>query len=150
AGRRGAGLALVAAAAMLWFADAAAQQFNPSTTTTSPIERVLPTPQPHAAPRLIAPPEGQAESAEEGARGRIGTIERPGSTVYGNDELVPYYAGVSGKPVAQGRVAQIVRDMQTRYRNDGYFLTVVHGAVDQTNGVNVLRVRVVEGFISDV
>src|SRR5262249_12514609 len=118
--------------------------------TTSPIERVLPTPQPHASPRLIAPPETPAETSEGGVRVVIGAVDVSGATVYRVEELAPYYADIVGKAVPQDRVAQVVREIQTRYRNDGYFLTVVHGAVDQANGVNSLHVRVIEGFISDV
>jgi hemolysin activation/secretion protein len=117
---------------------------------TSPIERMLPEPQPRAEPRLLAPPEAPPPGGEGTLPVVIGSIEITGATVYGTAELATYYNTIIGQTVPQDRIAQIVRDIQTRYRTDGYFLTVVRGSVDQQDSVNVLHVRVVEGFISDV
>ncbi len=80
----------------------------------------------------------------------IRSVEITGATEYTTAELAQFYAGVVNQTVPQDRVANVVRDIQTKYRNDGYFLTVVRGAIEPADAGPVLRVRVIEGFISDV
>ena len=123
----------------------------PVTAPTSPIERVLPVPQPQAEPRLLQMPQ-TPETGEEGAAViTIRSVEITGATVYSSEELAPFYAGFVGRPAPQDEVAKAVREIQTKYRSDGYFLSVVHGTVDPVEGGGyVLRIRVIEGFISDV
>lgn len=117
---------------------------------SSPIERVLPQSQPQAAPRLTPPPAPTPAGPEGGPAVTIRSVEITGATVYESAELASLYAGIVGQPVPQDRVAGIVRAIQAKYRNDGYFLTVVRGTIEQVDGAAVLRIRVIEGFISDV
>jgi hemolysin activation/secretion protein len=129
---------------------ALAQIAPPGPLVTSPIERVLPVPQPRAEPRLIQPPETPGTVNEGVAPITVQSVEITGATVYGSDELAPFYAGIVGKSVPQDQVAKAVQDIQTKYRSDGYFLSVVHGTVDVVDGNVILRIRVIEGFISDI
>jgi hemolysin activation/secretion protein len=117
---------------------------------SSPIERVLPTPQPRAEPRLLQQPETPPPAVDGGAQVVIRAIEITGATIYRDDQLRPFYDGIVGQSVPQDRIAQVIRDIQTKYRSDGYFLSVVRGAIDQVDGENVLHIRVIEGFISDI
>jgi hemolysin activation/secretion protein len=144
------GVAALAGALISIGADAGAQGNAGAVTTTSPIERVLPVPQPRAEPRLLQTPEPQPSGEDSATLVTIRSIEVTGATIYRSDELAALYAGIVGAPVPQARVTQAVRDIQTRYRSDGYFLTVVHANADPVEGGYVLRINVIEGFISDI
>lgn len=117
---------------------------------SSPIERHQTEPQPKALPRLAPAPAPPGPAAESGARVTIASVEITGDTVYGSAALAPLYAGLVGRTVPESAVEEAVRAIQSKYRDDGYFLTVVRGAVETADGKHVLRVRVVEGYISDV
>jgi hemolysin activation/secretion protein len=117
---------------------------------SSPIERVLPEAQPQAQPRLLQPPAPAPAGPEGGPPVTLRSVEITGATEYSTAELAGFYAGIVGQTVPQDRVANVVRDIQTKYRNDGYFLTVVRGAIEPEDAGPVLRIRVIEGFISDV
>ena len=52
--------------------------------------------------------------------------------------------------VPRTRLDEIVRGLQTKYREDGYILTVVHGQFERSNGRIVFVIQAVEGYIGDV
>jgi hemolysin activation/secretion protein len=118
--------------------------------TTSPIERAQPEAQPRAVPPLLPTPAPGAPEVPAGPPVTIQAVDVQGATAYKPGELEPYYSGIIGKSVPLGQVSTVLQQIQGRYRNDGYVLTVVRGTVEPVDGRATLRIRVVEGFISDV
>src|SRR5260370_9410366 len=118
--------------------------------TISPIERALPEAQPRAVPPLLPTPAPGAPEVPAGPPVTIQAVEIQGATAYKPGELEPYYSGIVGKSVPLGQISTVLQRFQTKYRNDGYVLTVVRGTAEPVGGRSTLRIRVVEGFISDV
>ena len=132
-------------------APAAQAQATPGAPlTTSPIERALPQQQPRAVPPLLPTPAPGAPEVPAGPPVTVQAVDVQGATAYTPAELEPYYSGIVGKSVPLGEISGVLQQIQTRYRNDGYVLTVVRGTVEPVEGRSTLRIRVVEGFISDV
>src|SRR5260221_3843640 len=117
---------------------------------TPPMERAVPEPQPRAVPPLLQRPTPAAPEVPSGPPVTIQAVEIQGATAYKPDEIEPYYSGIVGKSVPLGQISTVLQQIQTKYRNDGYVLTVVRGTVEPVDGRSTLRIRVVEGFISDV
>ncbi len=142
---RGAALALLIA----WHGPAEAQigagEIGPP---TSPIERMQPPTQPQVAPPEAPPPEAPPEEA--GPPIHVTRIAIEGATVYPAATLATYFAGIEGATVPRDRLAAAVRALQNKYRDDGYFLTVVRDTLEPEPGGVLLRVQVIEGYISDV
>jgi hemolysin activation/secretion protein len=117
---------------------------------TSPIERAVPVPPPQAVPPLLPTPAPGAPEVPPGPPVAIQSVVVQGATAYPESELKPYYAGLVGQSVPLAQVSSVLQQIQNKYRNDGYVLTVVRGAIEPGSGGSTLRIRVVEGFISDV
>jgi hemolysin activation/secretion protein len=118
--------------------------------TTSPIERARPEVQPQAVPPLLPTPTPGAPEVPAGAPVTVQAVDIQGATAYKPGELEPYYSGIVGQSVPLGQISTVLQQIQTKYRNDGYVLTVVRGTIEPVDGRATLRIRVVEGFISDV
>ena len=142
---RGAALGLL----VLWHGPAHAQvgagQIGPP---TSPIERMQPPAQPEVAPPEAAPSEAAPE--EGGTPIHVTGVAVDGATVYPAAQLAASFAGIDGATVPRARIAAAVRAIQTKYRDDGYFLTVVRDTLEPGPAGDLLRVQVIEGYISDV
>ncbi len=142
---RGAALGLL----VLWHGLAHAQvgtgQIGPP---TSPIERMQPPAQPEVAPPEAAPSEAAPE--EGGAPIHVTGVAIDGATVYPAAQLAASFAGIDGATVPRARIAAAVRAIQTKYRDDGYFLTVVRDTLEPGPAGDLLRVQVIEGYISNV
>ena len=117
---------------------------------TSPIERAVPEAQPRAVPPLLPTPAPGAPEVPAGPPVTVQAVDIQGATAYKPSELEPYYSGIVGKSVPLGEISGVLQGIQAKYRNDGYVLTVVRGTVEPVGGRSTLRIRVVEGFISDV
>jgi hemolysin activation/secretion protein len=114
-----------------------------------PLPRVTPQPQPEVLP----PPPSRVEPAapvEEGPPLRVDDIRIEGVTVYDPAVLRPLYADLPGTSVSRSRLAELVDALQTRYRNDGYILTVVRARVERPGGRTIFVVQAIEGYISEV
>src|SRR5579863_2148583 len=139
------GFALFAAIGNAWAQVGAGQIAPPS----SPIERAVPERQPQAVSPLIVAPSTPAP-AEEGPVVTIHAVEIEGATVYPPANLTKFYGGIVDRPLPVGEISAILERIQTKYREDGYFLTLVRGAIEPANGTSTLRIRVIEGFIASV
>jgi hemolysin activation/secretion protein len=145
-----------AAPALLWLASvfiwpcSAQAQTVPSAIPplTSPIERMQPPAQPEVAPPALTPPEAIPEEA--GPPVHITGVEVDGATVYSVSEVTSMFSHIEGQTIAPGQIADAVRALQTKYREDGYFLTVVRSTLRQASSGPILHVQVIEGYISDV
>ena len=114
----------------------------------SPIPRVQPPPQPSVAPpRVQELPEAPIEA---GPPVHVVNIEINGATVYPAAELQTMLKGLQDATVPRSQIADAVRDIQTKYRRDGYFLTIVRGVLDPVAGGARLRIQVTEGFINSI
>ncbi|GEM_PF-5589916 len=116
---------------------------------TSPVERVLPREQPEIVPpaRVGAEP---AAPAPAGPPIRVDDIRIEGVTVYDPADLRSNCADAIGNAVPRARLAEIVQPLQTRYRDDGYILTLVRGQFERSGDGVVLTIRVIEGHIKTV
>ena len=141
----GAPLALLAAWHGLALAQAPAGAIAPP---SSPIQRMAPPQQPEVAPPEAAPPEAAPE--EGGPPIHVTGVAIDGATVYPAAKLAALFAGIDGATVPRSQIAEAVRALQTKYRDDGYFLTVVRDTLEPGPSGDLLRVRVIEGYISDV
>jgi hemolysin activation/secretion protein len=142
--------ALLLLASVLVWPGLAPAQTVPSTIPplTSPIERMQPPAQPEVAPPAEAPPEAVPE--ESGPSVHITGVEVDGATVYPAPEVASAFAEIDGHTVSPGQIADAVRALQTKYRGDGYFLTVVRSTLRLAPSGLILHVQVIEGYISDV
>src|SRR5690348_543373 len=124
-------LALVVALAGLlsaMLAPAALAQATATPTaplTTSPVERARPEQQPRAVPPVVPTPTPGTPEVTPGPPITVDAVDIQGATVYTPAQLAPYYSGVIGKPVPRTELAAISTNIQTKYREDGYVLTVV-------------------------
>ena len=71
-------------------------------------------------------------------------------TVYPPEAIAPLYGDVVGATVPRTRLDTVVEDLQTKYRADGYILTVVRSELQSVNGRTVFVLRAIEGYISEV
>jgi len=115
---------------------------------TSPIQRMQPPPQPAVTPE--APPPQEAPSEEAGPPIHVAALTIEGATAYPAAKLAAFFAGIEGATVPRSRIAAAVRALQTKYREDGYFLTVVRNTLEPGPAGDRVRVQVIEGYISDV
>jgi hemolysin activation/secretion protein len=115
-----------------------------------PLPGVVPTPQPKVVPPLAIPPRPPAAPVPQGPPARIDAVRVEGVTVYPPEAIAPLYADLIGGTVPRARLDAVVEDLQTKYRTDGYILTIVRGEIQSVNGRSVLVLRAIEGYISEV
>jgi hemolysin activation/secretion protein len=115
-----------------------------------PLPGVVPPPQPEVAPPPAIPPAPPAAPLPEGPPVRVDAVRVEGVTVYKPESIAPLYADLTGATVPRGRLDAVIEDLQTRYRTDGYILTVVRGEIQSVNGRSVFVLRAIEGYISEV
>jgi hemolysin activation/secretion protein len=115
-----------------------------------PLPGVVPPPQPEVAPPAAIPPAPPAAPLPEGPPVRIDAVRVEGVTVYPPEVIAPLYADIVGATVPRTRLDAVIEDLQTKYRTDGYILTVVRGEIQSVNGRPVFVLRAVEGYISEV
>jgi len=115
-----------------------------------PLPGVVPPPQPQVAPPLPIPPARPSAPLPQGPPVRIDAVRVEGVTVYALDSIAPLYADLVGATVPRERLDAVIDDLQTKYRSDGYILTVVRGKIRLVNGRSVFILRAIEGYISEV
>jgi hemolysin activation/secretion protein len=115
-----------------------------------PLPGVVPTPQPKVVPPLAIPPRPPAAPVPQGPPERIDAVRVEGVTVYPPEAIAPLYADLVGSTVPRSRLDAVVEDLQTKYRTDGYILTIVRGEIQSVNGRSVFVLRAIEGYISEV
>ena len=92
----------------------------------------------------IAPP-GAEEQEIDGFKGMI--IE--GGSVYSDESLSGFYTEFVDKTINLAQIFQIARDIQNKYRNEGYLLTrVLVPEQEPTKGI--IKLKIVEGYIESV
>lgn len=117
---------------------------------TPPVQRVLPPPQPEIVP-LPAPTVEAPEAPPVGPPVRVDQVRVEGVTVYDDAALRALHGDLVGVDVPRARLDEAVQTLQTRYREDGYILTLVRGEFQRTTeGQVVFVIRAIEGYISDV
>ena len=149
-------LALVALSALAWAGEVQAQA-PPAPPRlpavipplTSPIPGVLPPEQPEIVPPS-PPPTEAAPPPPAGPPVRVDEIRVEGVTVYNEAELRSLYSDAIGPAVPRARLDEIVQDLQRRYREDGYILTVVRGEFRRIGGRVVFVISAIEGYIGSI
>jgi len=126
-----------------------AQAVDIAPFVTPPVQKVTPPPTPEVlAPVLPATPP--PEEIPSGPPVRVDDVRVEGVTVYDPATLRPLYADLIGATVPREKLLAAVEALQTRYREDGYILTTVHGAAERRGGGLIFVIRATEGYISDV
>ena len=115
-----------------------------------PLPGVVPAPQPEVVPPPAIPPAPPAAPLPQGPPVRVDTVRVEGVTVYPPESIAPLYADLAGATVPRARLDAVIEDLQTKYRTDGYILTVVRGELQSINGRLVFVLRAVEGYINEV
>jgi hemolysin activation/secretion protein len=115
-----------------------------------PLPGVLPAPQPEITPPPGVPQGPPPVPVPQGPPVRIDAVQVEGVTVYRLDSIAPLYASFVGTTVPRAQLDAVVGALQTRYRADGYILTVVRGELQVVNGRTVFVLRAIEGYISEV
>jgi hemolysin activation/secretion protein len=115
-----------------------------------PLPGVVPPPEPEVVPRLAIPPAPPAAPLPQGPPVRVDAVRVEGVTVYRPESIAPLYADLVGTTVPRARLDAVIEDLQTRYRTDGYILTVVRGEIQLVDGRSVFVLRAIEGYISEV
>src|SRR5689334_17611762 len=113
-----------------------------------PTQRVLPQEQPEIVPPT-APTVEAPEAPPPGPPVRVDRVQVEGVTVYDEAALRGLYGDVVGAAVPRARLDEVVQALQTRYREDGYILTLVRGEFQKTSeGQVIFVIRATEGYIS--
>ncbi len=106
-----------------------------------------------AAVPLLAWPDTSAEPAACGAHQadcfQLNGVTFEGLTVYKPGDLAPLYAGDLMREVGVADLTRIAAAVTDKYRADGYFLSRAV-VPPQVRGAGVARIRIYEGYISDV
>lgn len=150
---RGIGSALAAnvvVSAVLIAGPVSAQErpgFRPGTES----ERLAPPLQPKAAPDISVPPgTGQIIPPEaEAIKFTLSAVTIQGSTVYGDQDLLPLYQELLGKEVSLGDVYRLAAALTLKYREDGYVLSKAVVPQQRVRNGSVL-ITVIEGYIDGI
>lgn len=117
------------------------------------LERLPPGEVPKSAPQLDVPPSPMPPpgppAAGTGARFVLSDVVLEGVTAYPEEELQAYASALIGKPVTLSDVRAIAREIERRYRQDGYFLVRALVPV-QTVTDGRVRIVVLEGAVDAV
>ena len=133
-----------------WGVSAYGQAVDIPPLISPPLPGVVPPPQPEVAPPAAIPPAPPVAPLPEGPPVRVDAVRVEGVTVYPPEAIAPLYADVVGATVPRTRLDTVVEDLQTKYRADGFILTVVRSEIQSVNGRTVFVLRAIEGYISEV
>jgi hemolysin activation/secretion protein len=148
-----AALALLAAAGGLSPALTAAQQpgfqLPPAARPDVPLEPVRPVPE--QPPPIIVPETAptRAPAGAERVRFILRQVDVEGATVFGPNTLRSFYEDRLGREISLDEVYAIADAVQSRYRDEGYFLARTIVPAQEIKDGRV-RLVVLEGYISDV
>lgn len=112
----------------------------------------LPTPEPGAPQPEIeraVPAPGPPVPGAATVRFVLADIDIEGATVYPPDILEQAFTSLRGTQVTLADIHRVAKEIERRYKDDGYFLT---RAIVPTQSVTDGRVRIVvlEGYVADV
>ncbi|MGF7212423.1 hemolysin activation/secretion protein [Skermanella aerolata] len=99
-------------------------------------------------PELQLPPTGSPAGAEN-VRFVLRALNFEGATAYSEEELARPFASLIGTEITLARLFEIAHDVEARYRSDGYVLSRAI-VPPQEAAEGRFRIRMIEGFISDV
>lgn len=113
--------------------------------------RLQPAPVPRPSPDVVAPevPGAVPPAAAEQIRFQLTRVLVEGATVYSEAELAPLYADALGKVVSLAVIYRIADSITAKYRSDGYVLSRAVVPAQRIDD-GVVRIRVVEGFVSGI
>lgn len=105
------------------------------------------TPSALSVPQLQLP--GQAPPGADQMRFTLSGIAVDGATVYSPEFLQAFYRDKMGQEASLNDIYDIAAAIETKYRDDGYFLSRVFVPVQQIKDGQV-RLQVIEGYVSEV
>jgi len=151
-------LAFLAALIVAWSMSGAAraQQRPPALPPSVPpdvrLEQLAPEEKPlQTAPEIPVPETApsRAPAGAESVRLLFAGFQLEGAEAYPPGELRKIWQGEVGREITLARVYALAREVQQRYRDDGYFLSRVI-VPEQTVRDGLFRLRVLEGWIAQV
>jgi hemolysin activation/secretion protein len=118
-------------------------------TEPGQIEKRITPPKARRVPGVPVAPEIPAAPPGEEIIGTfmLTGVEFVGATVYDPAAFGPFYEDLLGRKISVGDVERIIARATGKYRADGYALARLV-ADPQSLGFGVLRIRVIEGFVS--
>jgi len=140
---------MVAVALLVAVVPVAAQQLPAPAEPGFPQQQPLPLTELAPAPVIIPSPEQAVGAAAAKLSFVLRDLRIEGGTVYADAVLRPLYDRLVGNTIELSQLFDVARQIQERYRADGYLLARVIVPA-QTVSDGVFRLQVVEGFISRV
>lgn len=113
------------------------------------IEAPLSPPEAMRLPELKGAGQAQVPESVRALRITLSAVQVEGSTVYTPEQLQTQTASYVGREISGADIYALAQALTTRYRNDGYFLSVVIVPPQSLTG-GVLSLRVIEGHIASV
>lgn len=113
-------------------------------------QKALPPPKAGTKLELQVPAGGRALGEKlKGIKLQLNNISIEGATVFTKEELGKFYAALLGKELSLAEVYVVEEQITQKYRQEGYVLS--RALVPQQRIKDgVVKIKVVEGFISDV
>ncbi len=111
-----------------------------------------PLPQSAVPPETIGTPAAQTVQVPKNAERFtfiLTALTIDGATAFSDADLKPLYAGLVGKTVTVADMFKLANDIELRYRDAGYVTTRVI-VPRQTIDSGRFKIRVIEGFVSDI
>jgi len=115
-----------------------------------PLRPVMPQPS-LAAPQVKVPESAasQAPAGSEALRFVLKDLAIEGATAYSAEALRPLYQGLLGRELSVADAFEVARQIELRYRNDGYVTSRVI-VPEQTVEDGRFRIVVVEGVVTEL
>ena len=138
--------------AFAWSTHTVSAQNVPSTVQPGIPEKELEQPAEPISNGQIIIPKPSAEEAPSGAADvtfTLNSLTIDGATVFSDAELAPIYRDFVGQQVSLATVFAIANRVTQKYADAGYALSIGFVPAQEIDDGNV-RIRVVEGFVSEV
>jgi len=139
------------AASLLLGSGSALAQVVPQIDPGRVQDRLRPPELPRTAPQVVTPDIPASVAPEDAANVRfvVARVEIEGSTVYPASAFADLTAPLVGREISLAQAFTLAAEITARYRRDDYILSrAIVPAQRIENGV--LRVQIVEGFVSGV
>lgn len=113
------------------------------------IEAPLSPPEAARLPELRGAGQGPLPESARALRIILSAVRVEGSTVYSAGQLQAWTSPYVGREVTGAEIYALAQALTTRYRNDGYFLSLVIVPPQSVAG-GVLTLRAIEGYVAQV
>jgi len=99
--------------------------------------------------RIQTPEKAALPKAVEEIEFDLVGVQFDGATVFSNNEMQALFKPLIGKKVGLGELRDVATQLETRYREKGYFLVRVFIPPQQVKD-GIFKVKIVEGYVNEV